>query len=215
MKTLKSESLEILSDSTELSEGTYRVNTSQDIDPQPGEVLVGQSGQGFIRKVVSAARNGDEWVIETTQGTLGDVIDEISLSDSLVIDVGGGGMKTALVNGEEVPVNLTYTAQGLKLKTGVDGISFGPLVLIDEDIEGGHVYAALQAGNIVFNPTFYRFLRITPDGGVYHFRFWAMGDMNINSGIEIETGGAVNPIIEPFTLFSADIGPIMIGPVST
>ena len=212
---LENESLEIKSDSTELSQGLYRISTSQDIDPEPGEVLVGQAGKGFIRKVTSAVKEGDDWVLETSQGTLEDVIEEISLSDSLVIDVNGGGMKTARVNGLDVPVNLTYIAPGLTLKTGSGGIALGPFVLIDEDTGTGHVYAALDAGNIIFNPVFRRRLDIRLKNGLEHFIFAASGEMDIISGIEVEATGSASPDIGPVTLFSAEIGPVMIGPVAS
>ena len=212
---LDSESLVINSDSVELSQGIYRMSTSQDIDPQPGEILVGQNDKGFIRKIESATKNGDEWVVTTTQGTLEDVIDEISLSDSLVIEINGGGMKTADVNGQEVPVKLTYAAPGLNLKSGSGSISLGSMVLVDEDTEEGHVYAAIETGLIIFNPVFRRRLDVRMNNGLEYFLFSVSGEMDITADISLESNGAANPQIDPINLFTAEIGPVMIGPVAT
>jgi hypothetical protein len=184
---LKSEDLQIHSDSTELSQGIYRLSTTQNIDPKPGEVIVGQQDEGFLRKVQSAVKVGNEWVITTTQATIEEVIDEISMKDSLAIGINWFNPKMATVNGMDVPVKITNIAPGLTVKTGIEGIALGPLVLIDENAGDGHIYAALTAGNIAFNPVVRRELEVTEANGLERLAFYSDGEIRITTGMEIET----------------------------
>ena len=75
---------ELLSDSIELVGGIYKYQFSGEApDFSIGDVLVGQTGDGYLRIVTSTSINGNEITLETEQGTLEDLFKPESSSSDL------------------------------------------------------------------------------------------------------------------------------------
>jgi uncharacterized protein (TIGR02145 family) len=209
---LDSTDLVIRSDSAELSQGLYRLSTSQDVEINLGEVIVGQQGNGFIRRVADVQKNGDEWYLTTTQGTLEDVIDEMVLNDSLVIVVNGPEPKTAKVNGQDVPIEIIHQAPGVAFKSG-GGISLSNTVLVDKQVGDAQIHAMIDAGSISFNPTFRREMNISLFQGLKYLELSAGGEVTMSCGLVVSASNDFNFNPDPINLLKFKIGPIMLGPV--
>ncbi|MDH3269931.1 MAG: Ig-like domain-containing protein [Gemmatimonadota bacterium] len=82
---IDSTALDLLSDSTERSTGTYRFQILQRPAPtfEIGTVMVGTQDLGFLRRVTSVSTAGDVITLQTTQAALSDVIEEGSLDTTI------------------------------------------------------------------------------------------------------------------------------------
>ena len=77
VKIIDATELELDLTPSKIDNGIYEFSFSgASPDIKLGDIIVGEQGDGFIRKVSSAAVNGNSIVLQTTQGTMSDVFQE-------------------------------------------------------------------------------------------------------------------------------------------
>ena len=119
--------LTLISDSTQLSNGIF-IYEGDASDIEIGSVIVSSIGEGYMRIVTGIqTKSRNTIVLETEQAVITDVIQEINLSDSLLLTFEDDGRRYA--KGKPIPVQPLYLIEGAKInstKTGFDlsGISF-------------------------------------------------------------------------------------------
>ena len=84
--------LTLLSDSLERASGTYRFRVigSPASTIEPGNVIVGAQGPGFLRRVTSVSTSGDEITLVTTQAALTDVVERGSFQTTVQMTAPAG-----------------------------------------------------------------------------------------------------------------------------
>ena len=107
----------VLSDSTQLLNGTYIVAFSESVDVNDSLLLVGIGEKSFLRKVVSYSYDsiGEYYVFETVQGTL---------SDFLIEGVFSFDFASAFQQGRKVIVSSRYPTRHDIAELGWDGIYY-------------------------------------------------------------------------------------------
>lgn len=95
-----------------------------------GDVIVGEDGEGYIRKVISSSVNGNSITLQTIQGSMSDVFSDGSFNFNMSLN-GSTQQKIQLGDG------FNYSINNLNLYQD------GPLSIV------------LNSGNIDFNPNWY------------------------------------------------------------
>ncbi|MCK9271878.1 MAG: hypothetical protein M0P50_15690, partial [Bacteroidales bacterium] len=85
-----------------VSGNTYTYDYSgSEPDISVGEVIVGQTGDGYMRIVTGVTYQNNQLILETEQAKLTDVIDNCDISDSITLNL---GQKSATINGSPIHV---------------------------------------------------------------------------------------------------------------
>jgi len=149
VKLVNEEQTVLISDSTELANGTYRFS-GESLDAEIGSVILGQEGDGFMRRVSSIQQDGDEFILQTTQANMEDVFDDFALQDSVVITLNEN--KTFMYGGRELPLEVLYLPPGASLKKDGSGIDFTNDTIYHDEL----ISVIMDAGSVNFEPTIYR-----------------------------------------------------------
>jgi hypothetical protein len=139
----------LISDSLEIANGIYRF-TGQLEDVQIGSVILGQQGEGFMRRVTSIEQFQDEYIMQTLQANMEDVFDDFYLQDSLVITLNQS--KTIMYGGKPLPLKVLYLPPGASLKKDRSGINFSN----DTIYHDNYLSVIMEGGSVNFEPTIYR-----------------------------------------------------------
>ncbi|MBX2827546.1 MAG: hypothetical protein KTR22_05255 [Flavobacteriaceae bacterium] len=134
----------VISNDFELSNGTYRIEFTEDVPVvNEDDIIVGDEGEGFLRKVTSVNRDNNILVMQTSQATLDDLFDDASFQFNTDISQSFGSLKP-----EEREVKINYQKEGVSM--AADGLSFdfSNTVLY----ESGTLDITITNGNVSFNP---------------------------------------------------------------
>ncbi len=145
----------LVSDSTELEAGIYRFQGQTDTTIEPGNVILGQQGEGFMRRVLSIQQDGEELVLTTEQANMEDVFESFLLQDSLVITLDQS--KTFIYGGRPLPLEVIYLPPGARLKEKGSGIDFSGTVIFsgeitDDDGNTASIEVGIEEGSVGFEP---------------------------------------------------------------
>ena len=206
----------LLSDSTEQAQGTYKYEFGDSIpELDAGNVLVSDSGQGYMRIITNVTQAGGQYIVETEQARLVDVIDECNIQDSIKLLI--NSLKSAYVNGIPIPAKVIYLEKGVKLKSKGSGLDLTNMVLFSGTVEYENEYGVQEEadldititnGEVSFEPMFERNLkiRIAPPG-VKYLKLTAGGNLEFDLDLEVVCNAPVN--------YSADktILKVLFGPI--
>lgn len=116
----------LVSDTSELAQGTYRFQAKGDAqlpDLEKSDIIVGRSeGGGFLRKVTSASSSGNELVAETEQARITEALDAGKFSLTMSMDpTASARVKRSTVTGQKIymgPVHVERVAEGVTRQNG-------------------------------------------------------------------------------------------------
>ena len=211
LETIVTEDTEVI-DSTQINEpiiedNTYTFDyTGQQPDIQAGDVIVGQTGEGYMRKVTSVSYNNNQMILETNQAALTDVLEQCDIYDSIMVGIG----QKSTINGNNIGIQYIEMTKGVSTSNGI--IDLSNVVLFSGDVGEAHLEAKITEGYISFEPKIIRKLKIR-QGQVKIFRLIARGDLDFEFKVEVTCTGEINytPYINP--IFVVHIGPFFFGPV--
>ena len=135
------------------------------LDRQPGDLVVGGNGTGFLRRVVGVQQQGDQIVVMTAPAALSDALVQADYGSQLVDD------KSDLSG------------------PSLDGVFVG---LGDTELEaGGNVTAKITSGQLSFHPGLDLQLQVR-DHAVQRFDLVASGALDADLAIHVEGNGATD-----------------------
>jgi len=152
------EELFLVSNTSELEDGIYRfIGNYQNINQ--GSVILGNQGEGYLRKVLDVDEEGGFLILQTEQAAMEDVFEDFFLSDSIVITL--DQTRTFMYGAIPLPVEIIYMIPGAELKRDGSGFDFSEYIIFSgevEDDEGNFVQieAGIESGAIEFTPIIQR-----------------------------------------------------------
>ena len=208
----------LVSDSTELEAGIYRFHGQTDTTIEPGSVILGQQGEGFMRRVLSIQQEGEELVLTTEQANMEDVFESFLLQDSLVITLDQS--KTFMYGGRPLPVEVVYLLPGARLKDkgiGIDlsGVEIFSGEVTDDDGNTATIEVGIQEGSVDFEPLikrefdYRRFLGAPTRLNRMYLK--AGGEIDANMIFYVQVTGEIN-YSKKIKLASFEV-PVPVGPV--
>lgn len=181
---------------------------------QPGDVLIGQTNGGFIRKIVSIDYSGDEVIFTTSQAALTDVFQKLFISDTIKLDF--QNMK-AYTKKQEAPIKIVYTLETVELKSTESLINLNNTVLINQTINNTQVLARIKEGTVDFEPDIIRHIDLNTNfigipTGINSLTLGATGVLSFNCLAEVVLNNALQYNKE-ISIVDFSIGPFWLGPV--
>ncbi len=181
-------------------------SSPEDFEIEPGTVVVGELGGGYLRRVVSVERGATQVEATTEQASLTDVFTKGALAGALV-SAGSDGWQDGCPRGATCKQVSLIDLSGTKLYEGDSGgvplvvevvsgsITFNPQVDVDFEIKGGKLarFEAIAGGTLVV---------------VFEVKITAGGALNFAE--ELDISGPDNVLYShPFTF----VIPTLIGPL--
>jgi hypothetical protein len=174
------------SDSAKEAQGIYELQfNGTPTNYKAGDVVIGQDGQGYLRKVTNSSVNGNSVTLQTSQATLEDLFSTAQINFQLNLS----NKKSATTQNvflDNTKVN--YIAEGVNMSD--DGFSFNfsntPIYQI------GPLSFQVTSGNVTFNPNYVCNI-IIDHSTVNKIAFYAdNANLNIDCGINITATQGVN-----------------------
>ena len=180
-------------------------------DVSVGNVIVGQTGEGYMRIVTGVSYKNNQIILETEQAKLTDVIDNCDISDSITLNL---GQKSATINGSPINVEVTGLKEGMTIEE--DLINLSNVVLFSGEVNGVALEAKITEGYISFEPVIRRKLKIRRVNGkptITEFLLTAKGQMDFVCDVEASCDGNLSYTPEMDPLLTFWIGPMFFGPI--
>lgn len=195
-----------------VSGNTYTYDYSgSEPDISVGEVIVGQTGDGYMRIVTGVTYQNNQLILETEQAKLTDVIDNCDISDSITLNL---GQKSATINGSPIHVELIGLKEGMTIQE--DLVNLSNVVLYSGQVNGVTLEAKITEGYIAFEPVIHRKLKIRPVNGkptITEFLLTAKGQIDFVCNVEATCDGNLSYTPEMDPLLTFWIGPMFFGPI--
>lgn len=183
--------LVLLSDSLERASGTYRFRVIGSPAPtiEPGKVIVGAQGPGFLRRVSSVSTSGDEITVITTPASLTDVVERGSFQTTVQMTEPAGSPGSLQDGSADVqygPLQADYLASGVSVSAA--GLSLSDTDLCKELLNGNcpdWLKLTIPSGSIGFEPG----LDIDgsiDDGEIKTFHTIATGALSLDLSVRAE-----------------------------
>ncbi|PCJ91598.1 MAG: hypothetical protein COA50_16305 [Flavobacteriaceae bacterium] len=137
---------QITSSDTDLSNGIYSIEFSGDL-PEIGidDIIVGNIGEGFLRKVISASTNGNTITMQTVQANMEDVFKDAVIEFNTDLS---NSAKIGNIKYEKYKIN--YLAKGVQVSENGFEFDFSNTVLYEK----GALTFKITDGTATFNPNF-------------------------------------------------------------
>lgn len=202
----------VVIDTTELSDPIIEGDnyaftfTGEEPDIYKGDIIIGQTNGGYLRKVTGVSIQGNNITLTTTQAALTDIIEHGAFRDTLELAISPGQN-----NKGPFGMEVKYLADGVTVIDG--GISLDGITLFSGSVGAVDLTAIISSGYVQFEP-------IIDIGGeiswftITEFHAIATGEVIFDCNLEITSTGEVfheseNTIAEfsfgPFVQF---IGPV-------
>jgi len=210
---IDSDDMELISDSLDIAKGVFKFDMHSDIDLKVGDVIVGEDGYGYLRKIESVEKDNGSIVMETSKAYVDDIVDQLDLSDSVIIRMNDGFPKQPLLNGtviNNLPVNLEYIIPGAKIKSGGNGLNLSGVKF--EFSDGDHKASTIiTEGEIQFSPSLRRSVRFNDE--LKKFFMFVDADLQFDAKAELRSDAQMtgNQLVKK--LIEYEVGPANIGPV--
>jgi len=160
-----SENSQLISSETDLANGIYSIVFSEN-PPEivANDILVGDEGEGFLRKVTSVSANGNTLTMQTTQANMEDVFKIATIEFTTDISESSG-----MNNGKSQELKVNYLAKGVRLSGNGLEYHFSNTVLYQE----GPLTFKITNGKATFNPNFSFRSDYSPPAGLSYLNFKA------------------------------------------
>jgi len=149
-----------------------------------GDIIVGNSGYGYMRKVTSISTQGDDIVLTTSQATLEEVIENCNIKDSIKLT-----LDKAIYKGQEYPAMVVFLAEGAKISEK-GGINLSGFQIFSGTYGGVDVTAQIDQGSINFEPVFTREIEIRWFK-LKHLRLLSGGNLDFTCDASVVVDGPV------------------------
>jgi len=170
-----------------------------------GDIIVGNSGYGYMRKVTSISTQGDDIVLTTSQATLEEVIENCNIQDEIQLT-----LDKAIYKGKEYPAKVVFIAKGASISEK-GSINLSGFQIFSGTYAGVNVAAQIDQGSINFEPILTREIEIRMFK-LKHLRLSSGGDLDFTCDASIVVDGPV--ILEKEKLVAQFyFGPFPFGPV--
>ena len=170
-----------------------------------GDIIVGNSGYGYMRKVTSISTQGDDIVLTTSQATLEEVIENCNIKDSIKLT-----LDKAIYKGQEYPAMVVFLAEGAKISEK-GGINLSGFQIFSGTYGGVDVTAQIDQGSINFEPVFTREIEIRWFK-LKHLRLSSGGNLDFTCDASIVVDGPV-ALDKEKLVAQIYFGPFPFGPV--
>ena len=182
----------VVIDSTELSEpeiegDTYTFTfTGDPPDIAVGDVMVGQTGGGYLRRVTDVSIQGNQIELTTDQASLTDAIEQGSMQDELQLRIDDGNR----INSQDKLYGMEpiYLGDGVAVADG--GISLDGVNLFDGTVGGVTLRSTITEGHIEFEPSLDLGFRIA-NCSIEEFHAIANGTLDFACTVDLYTTGEV------------------------
>ncbi|WP_179353072.1 FISUMP domain-containing protein [Winogradskyella vidalii] len=182
---ISNENSDLISSETDLSNGIYILEFEND-PPEVNidDIIVGDEGEGFLRKIVSIDTNGNSLTLETTQATLDDLFNNASLE--FTSDISESSRSG---NRRDSEITINYAKNGVTvMDDGVD-YNFSNTTLYDNS---GLTFK-ITSGTAKFNPSLHFKADYTLFGGLDYFNFETdNATLEIDCDLLLNASGSVN-----------------------
>ena len=121
---------DLISTEDEISNGLYKIEFASEIpDVTINDIVIGDQGKGFLRKVVNVSTSENVLTLQTIQANLDDVFNDASIQFDSNISIDS---RNDVLDGTNINVN--YTAEGVQMND--DGLSyeFSDIILYQDGI---------------------------------------------------------------------------------
>jgi uncharacterized protein (TIGR02145 family) len=170
-----------------------------------GDIIVSNSGYGYIRKITSISTQGDNIVLTTSQATLEEVIENCNIKDEIQLT-----LSKAIYKGKEYPAKVVFLAKGAKISEK-GGINLSGFQIFSGNYGGADVNAQIDQGSINFEPVLTREIEIRMFK-LKHLRLSSGGDLDFTCDASIVVDAPVS-IEKEKLIAQIYFGPFPFGPV--
>ena len=140
----------LISSEEMLAEGIYKYEyTSEPENFKKDDIIVGQTGLGYLRKVINSEFIGNTVILQTEQATLEDIFVHNSLDVNISNDINmdsDNRMKSGDI--QTISENQLYVAKGIRLTEG-DGLNF---TINDLNLKSGNVEVKINSASFHILP---------------------------------------------------------------
>ena len=170
-----------------------------------GDIIVGNLGYGYMRKITSISTQGDDIVLTTSQATLEEVIENCNIQDEIQLT-----LDKAIYKGKEYPAKVVFLAEGASISEK-GGINLSGFQIFSGTYGGVDVTAQIDQGSITFEPVFTREIEI---------RMFKLKHLRLSSGGDLDFTCDASVMVNAPVSFEKDklvaqiyFGPFPFGPV--
>ncbi|MFC0605860.1 hypothetical protein [Winogradskyella pulchriflava] len=175
----------LTSSESDLNNGIYNIDFASEVpEINTNDIIVGDEGEGFLRKVISVSSNGNSLSMQTTQATIDDVFNNVNIQFNTDISE-----SSRMANPVSQRTQVNYMRQGVSFNENGLGYDFSNTVLYDD----GNATFTITNGNATFDPNFsfnanYSFL-----GGLDFLEFKAdNANLEINCDFDVTVAGSLS-----------------------
>jgi len=148
------------------------------------DILVGDEGEGFLRKVTSVSANGNTLTMQTTQANMEDVFKIATIEFTTDISE-----SSSMNNGKSQELKVNYLAKGVRLSGNGLEYDFSNTVLYQE----GPLTFKITNGTATFNPNFSFKSDYSFPGGLSYLDFKAdNANLTIDCDISLSASAGVS-----------------------
>lgn len=190
-----SENSQLISSETDLANGIYSIVFSEN-PPEivANDILVGDEGEGFLRKVTSVSANGNTLTMQTTQANMEDVFKIATIEFTTDISE-----SSRMNNGKSQELEVNYLAKGVRLSGNGLEYDFSNTVLYQE----GPLTFKITNGTATFNPNFSFKSDYSFPGGLSYLDFKA-NNANLTIDCDISLIASAGVSLPEFSTTLAD-----------
>ncbi len=136
----------LTSSESDLDNGLYVIEFTSDLpEINVNDIIVGDEGEGFLRKVTSISSDGNKLTMQTSQATIDDVFNNASIQFNTDISEGSRS-----INSTKQKIKVNYLRDGISFNENGLSYDFSNTVLYEE----GNATLTITNGNATFDPNF-------------------------------------------------------------
>ncbi|OEK08934.1 hypothetical protein A8C32_13575 [Flavivirga aquatica] len=183
--TILDDNSNLTSSASELNNGIYNIDfTSEVPEININDIIVGNEREGFLRKVVSVSSNGNSLSMQTTQATIDDLFNNVSIQFNTNISE-----SSRMSNPVSKRTQVNYLRQGISFNENGLGYDFSNTVLYDD----GNATFTITNGNAIFDPNFSFNADYSSLGGLEFLEFKAHNaNLKINCDFNVTVADSLN-----------------------
>ncbi|WP_299124402.1 hypothetical protein [uncultured Winogradskyella sp.] len=175
----------LTSSESDLNSGIYNIDfTSEVPEINTNDIIVGDEGEGFLRKVISVSSNGNSLSMQTTQATIDDVFNNVNIQFNTDISE-----SSRMANPVTQKTQVNYIRKGVSFYKNGLGYNFSNTVLYDD----GNATFTITNGNATFDPNFSFNADYSFFGGLDFLEFKAdNANLEINCDFDVTVAGSLS-----------------------
>ncbi|OYT14542.1 MAG: hypothetical protein B7C24_17780 [Bacteroidetes bacterium 4572_77] len=170
-----------------------------------GDIIVSNSGFGYMRRITNITTQGNDVILNTSQATLEEVIENCNIQDEIQLT-----LNKAIYKGIEYPSKVVFIAKGASISDR-GSIDLSGLQIYSGTYNGVDVTAQIDQGSINFEPIITREIEIRRLK-LKHLRLSSGGDLDFTCDASIIANAPISFKKEKLVA-QIYFGPFPFGPV--